>query len=524
MKTKTRDIWKRWLLLFGLGLCYILVLILLAAVESGSPEGKIRSFGDAFWYSIVTLSTVGYGDLYPVTALGRWVGLILVLMSVGLLSFIVSAMIGLLTGQLLPVVQMFLLRGRTWYMFSEWNDASVALARSLTEKDPKCICLFPQSQRRKVSDDFTCVFYSNSMVQTASRKKDHCTLFFVNAESGVNFSLALAALEAGHPVYCRTEQAPEHCPVQLKLFSRYDCCARDYWRKMRLSEDEKNVVIIGDGRYAQRLLERALLINVFGSERQISYHVFGKWENFRRNHHRLHTTIAIDQEKEGMDSLYFHNENWNTEETMLYNADRIIVCSDSEQENLSVLMQLRRFFVTKGQVHVRALTPIPGERIFGSNEEIYSAEIVLRNRQNVLAKAMHQIYCDSAQSDIPAWNELSEFLRQSNIAAADHLPIKMQILLGEKFSGRVTKEDCEAAYLRYSQLDDTQRNRCRSIEHLRWMRFHSLHNWRYGPVRDNGARIHPMMVPFAELALQEQKKDDYAWLLLEVLAGYLEET
>ena len=76
MKTKTRDIWKRWLLLFGLGLCYILVLILLAAVESGSPEGKIRSFGDAFWYSIVTLSTVGYGDLYPVTTIGRIVTMI----------------------------------------------------------------------------------------------------------------------------------------------------------------------------------------------------------------------------------------------------------------------------------------------------------------------------------------------------------------------------------------------------------------------------------------------------------------
>jgi len=523
MKTKSGTIGKRWLLLFVCGLCYIAALLLLTSVESGSPEGKIRSFGDAFWYSIVTLSTVGYGDLYPVTPVGRFVGLLLVLMSVGLLSFIVSAMIGMLTGQLLPAVQLWLLSKRKWYVFSEWNDASVALASSLSEKDPACICLFPQSQRRKTSDAFRCVFYSNSMTQIASRKKENCTLFFMNAESGVNYGLALAALDAGHPVYCRTEQAPEQCPVGLKLFNRYDCCARDYWRKMRLGQDEKNVVIIGDGRYAQRILERALLINVFGPRRRIVYHVFGNWEHFRRNHHRLGTTVAIDRASEDMDSLFFHGECWNGDERILLEADRIILCGDSERDNLSVLMQLRRYFVTKGQLHVRALAPIPGEAVFGVNEDMYSADIVMRNRLDAVAKAMHQIYCDSTCAEMPGWDDLSEFTRQSNIAAADHLPSKMQMLLGDRFSGRVTKEDCEAAYRCYSGLDAARKNCCRSIEHLRWMRFHSLHNWRYGPVRGNAARVHPMMVPFAELTAAEQEKDDYAWTLLDVLAKYAEQ-
>jgi voltage-gated potassium channel len=35
----------------------------------------IRSFGDAFYYAVVTLTTVGFGDIVPVTRMGRWVTL-----------------------------------------------------------------------------------------------------------------------------------------------------------------------------------------------------------------------------------------------------------------------------------------------------------------------------------------------------------------------------------------------------------------------------------------------------------------
>ena len=46
---------------------YLALLTILCLSEYTDSQATIRSFSDAFWYSIVTLTTVGYGDLIPVT-------------------------------------------------------------------------------------------------------------------------------------------------------------------------------------------------------------------------------------------------------------------------------------------------------------------------------------------------------------------------------------------------------------------------------------------------------------------------
>lgn len=51
------------------------------------PSSRIQSFGDSLWWSISTMATVGYGDIYPVTALGRIIGG--VTMIVGIATFAV---------------------------------------------------------------------------------------------------------------------------------------------------------------------------------------------------------------------------------------------------------------------------------------------------------------------------------------------------------------------------------------------------------------------------------------------------
>jgi voltage-gated potassium channel Kch len=51
------------------------------AVEHGTNQ-NITSLGDAFWWSIVTVTTVGYGDVSPVTAEGRPIAIVLMVVAV----------------------------------------------------------------------------------------------------------------------------------------------------------------------------------------------------------------------------------------------------------------------------------------------------------------------------------------------------------------------------------------------------------------------------------------------------------
>ena len=52
--------------------------------EKTSPDANIQTASDAVWYTLVTISTVGYGDRYPTTGVGRIIGSIIILVGVGI--------------------------------------------------------------------------------------------------------------------------------------------------------------------------------------------------------------------------------------------------------------------------------------------------------------------------------------------------------------------------------------------------------------------------------------------------------
>jgi voltage-gated potassium channel len=66
------------------------VLYVLFLVESGNQGSNIDSFLNTLWYSIVTLTTVGYGDYYPVTGAGKVLSLVFVMGSLGILGYLIS--------------------------------------------------------------------------------------------------------------------------------------------------------------------------------------------------------------------------------------------------------------------------------------------------------------------------------------------------------------------------------------------------------------------------------------------------
>lgn len=59
-------------------------------VEPGSPGANIKNLDDAFWWSVSTISTVGYGDVYPVTTEGRIIATIIMFAGIGILGTFIS--------------------------------------------------------------------------------------------------------------------------------------------------------------------------------------------------------------------------------------------------------------------------------------------------------------------------------------------------------------------------------------------------------------------------------------------------
>lgn len=72
--------------------------VLVLEFESHSPDANITTGGDALWYSMVTITTVGYGDFYPVTPGGRMAAVFIMFGGVGIIGALSSILASLLVG------------------------------------------------------------------------------------------------------------------------------------------------------------------------------------------------------------------------------------------------------------------------------------------------------------------------------------------------------------------------------------------------------------------------------------------
>ncbi len=98
------------------------LLVLVAGVaeldaEHHAPGSNIHNIGDAWWWAFTTITTVGYGDFYPVTLAGR-------LVAVGLMAAGV-ALLGTVTALL-----------ASWFV-EQVNQSKISAATPETEREPR---------------------------------------------------------------------------------------------------------------------------------------------------------------------------------------------------------------------------------------------------------------------------------------------------------------------------------------------------------------------------------------------------
>lgn len=84
------------------GATFLLMVIAAVAMldaERGQPGATIESFRDALWWSGVTVTTVGYGDVYPVTEVGRVVAFGLMLVGVSMIGVVTASIAAWFVGR-----------------------------------------------------------------------------------------------------------------------------------------------------------------------------------------------------------------------------------------------------------------------------------------------------------------------------------------------------------------------------------------------------------------------------------------
>lgn len=144
---------KPYLLLSLLLLFLILSNLLLLHFEAAAPESSIKSMEQALWYTFVTLTTVGYGDLYPVTSGGRAIGYVYIFSSLGVLGFLIST----ISNKIYSVLENKRLgfhgtKFKDHVLFVGWSDFS-----------------------RLVADE---VYYSNKKIAIITNRKDDVDLIY----------------------------------------------------------------------------------------------------------------------------------------------------------------------------------------------------------------------------------------------------------------------------------------------------------------------------------------------------------
>ena len=81
---------KNLYLLIAAVIIILLGTFLMYSIESKLPNTKMKTVLDALWWCVATVTTVGYGDIVPVSSLGRAVALVYMFFGISMISILLS--------------------------------------------------------------------------------------------------------------------------------------------------------------------------------------------------------------------------------------------------------------------------------------------------------------------------------------------------------------------------------------------------------------------------------------------------
>lgn len=122
-------------LLISTSIVVFIASVLVYVMEANNPASPINTLFDAIYWSVVTISTVGYGDVTPVTEAGRTVAMFVIVSGVGVISFTTSLMVSAFTEKLDEIKDQKLIddivKIKEFYLICGYENVSKEVARRL---------------------------------------------------------------------------------------------------------------------------------------------------------------------------------------------------------------------------------------------------------------------------------------------------------------------------------------------------------------------------------------------------------
>ena len=119
--------------------------VLIYIMEANDPNSQVNTIFDAFYWSIVTISSVGYGDITPATHGGRIVAVVVITSGIAVLAFTTSLIVSAFNEKLSEIVENKAIEDiyklRDYYLVCGINDLSFSLIATLKQMHKKVILL-----------------------------------------------------------------------------------------------------------------------------------------------------------------------------------------------------------------------------------------------------------------------------------------------------------------------------------------------------------------------------------------------
>ena len=525
------------------------------ATEAGSNPG-IHNFGDALWWALVTMTTVGYGDIFPVTLFGRLIGAVLMVTGIGTLGISTAAIAAyLIRSDRLDALRIRGMEGHV--VVCGLGAAGALLAQAFRAQGRQVLVIEKDDTNPRIvacRDAGIAVLIGDAARPETLRRArlDRAReMLVVCGSDGENMQVTAQAnaLRQVHPerLTCatqindpelwyalRTWELSESHGVRQEFFNLSELGARallalhppfagrSVGAKRPTGAGAQKILLVGAGPIGQYLIQHMVRQRQDDAEAHkpplqivlVDRHPEPAHDQMHYRHPELRTLAEVTALAMDLRSSEFQRGAFLFDGHGHCVIAHAYVCLDDDGLALSTALllvnHLRRFGVPVtvqmpqegGLASLLNAARSSSDRssgqlqVFSLLEQACKPELVLGGTNEVLARALHQDYLESAgdktDSDAAvAWEDLSAEMQEANRNEANHIAIKLKAaglhlvpltaLEAEPFS--FTPDEVEQLAM---------------LEHDRWVKERTALGWTPGP-RNAENKTNPNLVPWSEL-------------------------